>query len=66
MFGLQRFPFSAAWIFRGLNENKQGTREESKLKEDTEKTVNTLIIEENESTEKMLVDLSQNSETTVL
>ncbi|KAK4806262.1 hypothetical protein QYF61_013406 [Mycteria americana] len=48
-----------------LNESKQGTREDSKLKENTEKTVNTLTVEEKESTEKMVVDLSHNSETTV-
>ncbi|XP_068280412.1 zinc finger protein 462-like isoform X4 [Nyctibius grandis] len=48
-----------------LNESKQGTREDSKLKENTEKAVNTLIVEEKESTEKMVVDLSNNSETTV-
>ncbi|XP_072715291.1 zinc finger protein 462-like isoform X5 [Ciconia boyciana] len=48
-----------------LNESKQGTREDSKLKENTEKTVNTLTVEEKESTEKMAVDLSHNSETTV-
>ncbi|XP_040434537.1 zinc finger protein 462-like isoform X2 [Falco naumanni] len=48
-----------------LNVSKEGTREDSKLKENTEKTVNTLTIEEKESTEKMVVDLSHNSETTV-
>ncbi|KAF1675333.1 hypothetical protein FQV07_0009571, partial [Pygoscelis papua] len=48
-----------------LNESKQGTREDSKLKENTEKTVNTLTVEEKESTEKMVVDLSHNSETAV-
>ncbi|XP_075594953.1 zinc finger protein 462-like isoform X9 [Balearica regulorum gibbericeps] len=48
-----------------LNESKKGTREDSKLKENTEKTVNTLTVEEKESTEKMVVDLSHNSETTV-
>ncbi|NWH49514.1 ZN462 protein, partial [Fregata magnificens] len=47
-----------------LNESKQGTREDSKL-ENTEKTVNTLTVEEKESTEKMVVDFSHNSETTV-
>ncbi|XP_075594950.1 zinc finger protein 462-like isoform X6 [Balearica regulorum gibbericeps] len=50
---------------RALNESKKGTREDSKLKENTEKTVNTLTVEEKESTEKMVVDLSHNSETTV-
>ncbi|XP_074933627.1 zinc finger protein 462-like isoform X1 [Phalacrocorax aristotelis] len=48
-----------------LNENKQGTREYSKLKENMEKTVSALSVEEKESTEKMVVDLSHNSETTV-
>ncbi|XP_074424352.1 zinc finger protein 462-like isoform X1 [Larus michahellis] len=48
-----------------LNESKQGTREDSKLEENTEKTVNTLTGEEKESTEKMVVDISHNSETTV-
>ncbi|KAM6293869.1 zinc finger protein 462-like [Aegotheles albertisi] len=48
-----------------LDESKQGTREDSKLKENTEKTVNTLTVEEKESTEKMVVDLSHNSEATV-
>ncbi|KAM9251477.1 zinc finger protein 462-like [Cariama cristata] len=48
-----------------LNESKQGTRKDGKLKENTEKTVNTLTVEEKESTEKMVVDLSHNSETTV-
>ncbi|XP_027525646.1 zinc finger protein 462-like isoform X2 [Corapipo altera] len=47
-----------------LNESKQGTREDSKLKENTEKTVNTLTVEEKENTEKMVVDLTHNSETT--
>ncbi|XP_042636070.1 zinc finger protein 462-like [Catharus ustulatus] len=47
-----------------LYESKQGTREDSKLKENTEKTVNTLTVEEKENTEKM-VDLSHNNETTV-
>ncbi|XP_075302696.1 zinc finger protein 462-like isoform X2 [Opisthocomus hoazin] len=49
----------------GLNESKQGTREDSKLKENTEKTVNTLTAEEKESTEEMVVDLCHNSETRV-
>ncbi|NXL53858.1 ZN462 protein, partial [Podilymbus podiceps] len=48
-----------------LNESKQGTREDSKLKENTENTVNMLTVEEKKSTEKMVVDLSHNSETTV-
>ncbi|NXS79753.1 ZN462 protein, partial [Erpornis zantholeuca] len=48
-----------------LIESKQGTREDSKLKENTEKTVNTLTVEEKKNTEKMVVDLSHNSETTV-
>ncbi|XP_053909266.1 zinc finger protein 462-like [Cuculus canorus] len=47
-----------------LNESKQGSREDSKLKETTEKTVNALTVEEKESTEKM-VDSSHHSETTV-
>ncbi|CAN0301723.1 unnamed protein product [Bubo scandiacus] len=47
-----------------LNKSKQGTREDRKLK-NTEKTVNTLTVEEKESTEKMVLDLSHNSETTV-
>ncbi|XP_064356286.1 zinc finger protein 462-like isoform X3 [Dromaius novaehollandiae] len=48
-----------------LNESKRGIREDSKLKENTEKTVNTLPVEEKESIEKMVVDFSQNNETAV-
>nr|XP_013815229.1 PREDICTED: zinc finger protein 462-like [Apteryx mantelli mantelli] len=48
-----------------LNESKQGIREDSKLKENTEETVNTLPVEEKESIEKMVVDFSQNNETAV-
>ncbi|XP_064901112.1 zinc finger protein 462-like isoform X2 [Columba livia] len=47
-----------------LNESKQGTREDRKLKENTEKTVNTLTGEEKGSTDKMVV-VFNNSETTV-
>ncbi|KAM6232395.1 zinc finger protein 462-like isoform 2-T2 [Porphyrio hochstetteri] len=48
-----------------LNESKQGTREDRKLKENTEKTDNTLTAEIKKSTEKMVMGLSHNSETTV-
>ncbi|NXW83316.1 ZN462 protein, partial [Alopecoenas beccarii] len=48
-----------------LNESKQGSREDRKLKENTEKTVNTLTEEEKGSTDKMVVVFSNNSETTV-
>ncbi|OPJ86971.1 hypothetical protein AV530_011513 [Patagioenas fasciata monilis] len=47
-----------------LNESKQGTGEDRKLKENTEKTVNTLTGEEKGNTNKMVV-VFNNSETTV-
>ncbi|XP_068781493.1 zinc finger protein 462-like isoform X4 [Struthio camelus] len=48
-----------------LNESKRGIREDSKLKESTEEIVNTLLVEEKESIEKMVVDFSQKNETAV-
>ncbi|KGL84193.1 Zinc finger protein 462, partial [Tinamus guttatus] len=48
-----------------LNESKQRIREDSKLKENVEESVNTLIVEEKESIGKMVVDFSQNNETAV-
>ncbi|NXD11632.1 ZN462 protein, partial [Nothocercus nigrocapillus] len=48
-----------------LNESKQRIREDSKLKENVEESVNTLLVEEKESIGKMVVDFSQNNETAV-
>ncbi|NWY08252.1 ZN462 protein, partial [Nothoprocta ornata] len=48
-----------------LNESKQSIREDSKLKENMEECVNTLLVEEKESIGKMVVDFSQNNETAV-
>ncbi|NWI14125.1 ZN462 protein, partial [Crypturellus soui] len=48
-----------------LNESKQRIREDSKLKENVEESVNTLLVEEKGSIGKMVVDFSQNNETAV-